>query len=360
MPRSRLVAALLGAALVLPLAPAAPVTAAPAAATGTTVAEPAPVRPVYTPVSPARFTRKSTFRRSCAPTEVWASLASCGWPGPGNTGVRSGQVFARTVSSGLVITADNTVIDGWDVRGGIQVRARNVVIRNSRVTANFAGESGSGVVNINPGASATVERSTLTGQNATHACVWHEGTSMVVRKVDCSAVNDGIFMWATRVGVDGAGDNFVIEDSWLHGFTTDAANGHVDGIQTEGAKRGVIRHNTIDVAQTQTAAIALWNGRKDVDDVVVAGNLVRGGGFSVYAHDLSPSEAAPAGGFSVRNVSFTGNVFSNSRFGCVGYYGVWFPRGAPTDGWRRSANRVLETGQSVDRGNPTYQGRLCT
>lgn len=296
---------------------------------------------------------------SCRTQSVWDDLSGCGWPGPGNTGYPAGTAFSRTVSNGVVVTTDNTVIDGWDVRGGIEVRARNVVIRNSRVTMSAGGADGSGVVSIRPGASATIERTTLNGLNATHACVWHEGSSMKVDAVDCSGVNDGIFMWATQVGVDGTGDNFTITNSWLHGFTTQAANGHIDAIQTEGAKHGLIRHNTIDVAQDQNAAVALWNGRKSVDDVRVDGNLIAGGGFSVYAEDYSPSEANPAGGYSVTNVVITGNVFSTVHYGCVGYWGVWFPRGAPTDGWRRSGNVVLETGQVVDGGNPSSAGRTC-
>jgi len=290
---------------------------------------------------------------------VWANLAGCGWPGPGNTGYLAGQAFANTVTGGLVVAVDNTVIDGWKISGGVHVRARNVTIRNSWITMSAGGASGSGVVNINPGASALVERSTLDGLNATHSCVWHEGTAMTVQRVDCRNANDGIFMWATRVGVDGAGDNFVIQDSWLHAFTTAAANGHVDGIQTEGAKNGVIRHNTIDVIQGQTSAIALWNSRKSTDDVLVDRNLVAGGGFSVYAEDYSPSEASPAGGYSVTNIRFTSNVFSTVHYACVGNWGVWFPRGAPTDGWRRSGNVVLETRQAIDGGNPTTGGQTC-
>jgi hypothetical protein len=39
---------------------------------------------------------------------------------------------------------------------------------------------------------------------------------------------------------------------------------------------------------------------------------------------------------------------------------VWYPRGAPTDGWNRSGNVVLETGQNIDKVNPTYQGWTCS
>ena len=58
-------------------------------------------------------------------------------------------------------------------------------------------------------------------------------------------------------------------------------------------------------------------------------------------------------------------MFSTYASGCVGLYGVWFTRpswpgqGGPTDGWHRSGNRVLETGQNIDSHNPTRNGVLC-
>ena len=60
------------------------------------------------------------------------------------------------------------------------------------------------------------------------------------------------------------------------------ANGHIDGYQTEGAKHGVIRHNTIDVTQDQVATVAIWNGRKNTDDILVNDDLLAGGGFAAY------------------------------------------------------------------------------
>jgi hypothetical protein len=61
----------------------------------------------------------------------------------------------------------------------------------------------------------------------------------------------------------------------------------------------------------------------------------------------------------VTKIRFVGNVFSRHLFGCVGSWGVWFPRGRPTDGWRRSGNRVLETRADIDSRNPTSNGRAC-
>ncbi|TPG18966.1 right-handed parallel beta-helix repeat-containing protein [Pedococcus bigeumensis] len=295
---------------------------------------------------------------ACATAKVWATLAACGWPGPGNTGYPAGQTFVA--KSAVVVQTDNTVIDGWKVTGGIVVSAKNVTIRNSWVTNDGGGASGSAVIFIEAGASATIEHTTMDGLNHTHACIFHVGTSFRAVANDCKGINDGIFMWSDTPGADGTGDNFTIQDNWLHAFTTNAANGHIDGIQTEGAKNGVIRHNTIDVAAGQDSAIALWNSRKSVDNVVIDHNLMQGGGFATYAEDYSPSESSPAGGYSVTRVSYTNNVFSTSRYGCVGQWGVWYTRGKPTDGWNRTGNYVLETGQKIDSANPSVSGQLCT
>ena len=227
-----------------------------------------------------------------------------------------------------------------------------MIVRNSWISNSAGGVNASGVVKVSPGGSVTVENSTLDGTNSTHACIWYEGAAgLVARNNELYGCNDGIFSWL--------GDNFTIENNWLHSFTTDAANGHVDGFQTEGAINGVIRHNTIDVTQDQTSAISIWNGLKSTDNILVDNNLLAGGGFTAYAEDYSPSEASPAGGYTVTNVSFTNNRFSTVHYGCVGSYGTWFPRGAPSDGWRRTGNKVLETGQNIDSGNPTNNGRLC-
>jgi hypothetical protein len=295
----------------------------------------------------------------CKTSAVWSNLVACGWAGAANTGYPDGQAFSKTVTGGLTVSVDGTVIDGYRISGGVTVNAKNVVIRNSWITNSAGGVNGTGVVKVLNGASATIDHNLLDGQNATHACLWHEGASMTATANECTQVNDGIFSWASTVGVDGTGDNFTIADNWLHNFTTLAANGHVDGFQTEGAKNGVIRHNTFDVAQDQTSAIAIWNGRKSAANIAVSNNLIQGGGFSVYAEDYNPSESSPAGGYTVTNITFTDNRFSNSRYACVGNWGVWFTRGAPSDGWRRSGNVLLETGQNLDGNNPIVNGWEC-
>lgn len=289
---------------------------------------------------------------NCTTVQVWQQLETCGWPGPSNTGYPAGLTLKST--SGRTISTDNTVIDGEKITGGLEIAAKNVTIRNSWITkfvASGTAANGSGVINIHPGASAIIDHVTLDGQNGTHACIWHEGTSMSARYINCFGANDGIFSWK--------GDGFTISDNYIHSLSTQASNGHIDGFQTEGAANGTITHNTIDINTDQNAAVSIWNSLKSSDNITVENNLMAGGGFTVYAEDYDPSEASPAGGFSVTNIRFLDNKFSTVHFGCVGNYGVWFPRGAPSDGWKRTGNVVLETGVNVDNGNPTYKGAAC-
>lgn len=318
--------------------------------------------------APANLRIIATPPADCA-RQVWENLEACGWPGLTNTGYPANQAFTNT--NGRTITADNTVIDGEKITGRLTINAKNVAIRNSWIISNSAsgssgnsGTNGTGVIKILKGASATIDRVTIDGGNNTHACIWHEGASMVVRYVNCSRVNDGIFSW-TSMSTPGQGDNFTIEESYIHTLTEATGNGHIDGYQTEGAINGTIRHNTIAIDRGQNAAISIWNSYKSSDNILVENNLLAGGGFTVYAEDYSPSEQSPGGGYTVTNIRFENNKFSNRFFPCVGNYGVWFFRsnllykGGPTDGWKRNGNVVLETGQNIDANNPIINGVEC-
>jgi hypothetical protein len=212
----------------------------------------------------------------------------------------------------------------------------------------------------------------VNGDDGVHACIWHAGTRLLVDAVDCYGVDDGIFSWADNSYSSTTGDNFVIENSYFHDFTTATSNGHEDGYQTEGASYGVIEHNTYLMTTAADSAIAIWDSLKSSHDISVSDNLITGGGFAIYAEDYSPGAGDPgdssaAGAYSVTGISFTDNKFSTYASGCVGQFGVWFYRptwtpydGGPTDGWHRSDNRVLETGESIDDSNPVNHGQLCT
>ncbi len=301
---------------------------------------------------------------------LWNNLETCGWPGPGNTGSATASCpgGVLTPNSGAnnrvvhVNTAGST-ISCQNITGCLSIDAANVTVQNVKITCTSGktGEdaNGTSVINISNGASATIDHVEINGLSGVHACIWHQGTKLAVTAVNCYGVDDGIFSWADTGYSQTTGDNFSIKDSYLHDFTSKTANGHIDGYQTEGAGNGLISHNTFymtsDDANSTDSAIAIWDGYRSSHDITASNNLIAGGGFAIYAEDYDPSEASPAGGSSVTNITFTNNSFSTKLYGgsCVGAYGVWYPRGSPTDQWRRSGNKVLETGFNLDNGNPT-------
>lgn len=257
----------------------------------------------------------------------------------------------------------------------LDIQAKNVTVENSAITSN-SGKTGTNAngtsdILVDDGASATIAHVRINGDDGVHACIWHEGIRLTVDAVNCYGVDDGIFSWADTGYSRTTGNNFIIKDSYFHGLTTRTANGHEDGYQTEGAANGLIEHNTYKMVASDDSAIAIWDGLKDSKNITVTDNLIAGGGFAIYAEDYNPGDGGPGdasalGGFSVTDIRFTDNVFSTQASGCVGNFGVWFARptwspyfGGPTDGWHRSDNRVLETGQNIDNSNPHSNGILC-
>lgn len=362
-----LAAVLLVAAALVGLGTTATTAAAPALPSYGAPSAGAPTGAAARTARPAACARNGRY--------VWSHLERCGWAGPRSTGARPARCpgdrlrrLGHDPRGTIVIRQRGKVLACRQVVGCLSIEAPGVRLRDVavRCTSGRSGEAanGTGVVKVQNGASLSMSHVGTNGMRGVHACVWHQGTRLTVRALDCRHVNDGIFSWSDTGFSRTTGDHVTVKASYLHDFTTRTANGHVDGYQTEGASHILLQHNTwlmtTDDHNSSNSAIAVWDSMRDSTDVTVRHNLIAGGGFAVYAHDYSPSDAAPAGGYSVRDVQFRGNVFSRRLFGCVGYYGVWFPRGRPTDGWHRSGNRVLETGQRIDDRNPSSGGRTCT
>ena len=284
--------------------------------------------------------------------------------------------MSGSLSRNITIRKTGTVISCEAITGMLRIEARNVTIVNSSVTASSgrtgASANGTSGITVDDGASATIDHVRINGTDGVHACIWYQGARLTVNAINCYGIDDGIFSWADPSYSNTTGNNFTIENSYFHGFTTRTANGHEDGYQTEGAANGRIEHNTYQMTTAADSAIAIWDSRRSSRNITVSGNLITGGGFAIYAEDYSPGGGGPsdrtaAGGFSIRDIRFTDNAFSAYASGCVGSFGVWFTRpswrpysGGPTDGWHRSGNRVLETGQNIDNSNPLSHGTLCT
>ncbi|HSW79974.1 MAG TPA: hypothetical protein VLG47_04315 [Candidatus Saccharimonadales bacterium] len=305
---------------------------------------------------------------------LWANLESCGWPGPKNTGPLVSQCPGGTLTANsgsltrtITVTTANTVISCENITGRLDIKASNVTIKNVLISGSSGqtgtNANGTSVIYVEDGASATIQNVTINGNSGVHACVWHQGTSLMVDAINCYGIDDGVFSWADTSFSQTTGDGFTVKNSYFHDFTVKTANGHIDGYQTEGANNGMIDHNTFlmtsDSGNDSDSAVAIWDSLKSSNNITVQNNLIAGGGFAIYAEDYSPSESSPSGGFTVKNIFYKNNDFSTYLFSCVGSFGIWYPRGAPSDQWNRTGNTVLETSENVDNGNPHVNGSLC-
>jgi hypothetical protein len=304
---------------------------------------------------------------------VWSNLAACGWPAPSNSGYQlsacpSGLSENVSDTSPVIrVTAPNTRIECQNIVGGLSIEASNVIISNVKIacTSGRTGEAtnGTAVIYVDDGASATIDRVQINGMSGVHSCIWRQRTSMTARAVNCYKVNDGVFSWSDKSYSQTTGDTSRSPTATSTTSQPKPLTDMLTDTRPKAPANGLVRHNTYlmtsGAQKEANSAIAIWNSLRSSHDIVVQDNPTAGGGFSVYAEDYSPSESSPAGGFAVTDISLSDNVFSTRLFGCVGDYGVWYPRGRPTDGWQRQGNTLLETGANLDTSNPTYPGRVC-
>ena len=67
------------------------------------------------------------------------------------------------------------------ILGVLHIEARTFTVRNSSIISS-SGEKGMAAngtadIFVADGASATIDHVTINGDNAVHACIWHQGTS---------------------------------------------------------------------------------------------------------------------------------------------------------------------------------------
>ncbi len=101
-------------------------------------------------------------------------------------------------------------------------------------------------------------------------------------------------------------------DAWPDGTAFCSGTEHFDGLQSDGGRGIVVRHNTIRNPCGQTSAILLSSNTSPIRDVTVTGNLLTGGGYALYCN------AGP----DVANETVTGNRFARSWHQRGGYWGA--------------------------------------
>ena len=189
-----------------------------------------------------------------------------------------------------------------DITGEINVTARNVTIRDTRVTGG-----GDWVVIVRPGADGLViedsELRTPAGTPQDIACVLNIGdarpTVLRVNIHGCSA------------GVSSGGG--LVKDSFIHDMASVPGLSHDVGVASNGTGSMQVVHNTIFNQYGQTAAVAFYQDFDVQHNDLVTGNLLGGGGYCIYGGTGSKGATS--------NIHITDNRFSRRYFPTCGQYG---------------------------------------
>ena len=202
------------------------------------------------------------------------------------TGVTAGVALAAGEAG--TFDEDGLVLEGLHVVGDLTLTGDGQVLRNSRVEGQVL-VGGSGQV---------VEDSEVGALSVSGA------TSFTASRVEVFGLkgSDGIHITSDT----GRAADILIEGSWVHSPSVTSGS-HYDGIQVRGVDRLAIRGNTIDLgtwAPQYNAAVFLEDANGGNAGVVIDGNVLDGGGYSMY---LEGSD-----------IAVTGNRFGReSRWGLV-------------------------------------------
>ena len=197
------------------------------------------------------------------PTAALAAGSSV--PDASTTGVPDGYPLRTTGS--LTITEAGTHLDGLDIQGCLTILADNVWISRVRISCR------GGYTAVNQASSARgmlIEDSEILGDGSTATGIW-SARDYTVQRSEIAGFHDGLFV------VSGT----VVSGNWVHSLVQSPGD-HNDLIQMVGGNGVRIIGNRLEHVRAQTSAIFIKSDLAPIDDVVIAGNLVTGGAYSIY------------------------------------------------------------------------------
>jgi hypothetical protein len=244
-----------------------------------------------------------------ATTACAADPHSCGFPDATNTGYKG--VLTGASRRTKITTAGSTIAN--TTLGCLYITASNVTLTNDLVVGS---SPTSFCVRIKRGVSNTVIKDTTihgtdAATNSIEYAIFDEGRNTRI-------VRDNLY-WCTECI---AGSSFDVEDSYIHDLGT-ITGAHYEDFYIGDANGLVIKHTTAFNQHNQTAAIYMSPDVGDITNVTIEGNLLGGGGFTLYGGGEDPSKPSS-------HVVVTNNLFSTRLFPDGGEFGMvtgWSPAG---------------------------------
>lgn len=211
---------------------------------------PTPIVPQPQPVTPDPVGTKPVAAPTPKPTSANVSAK----PTAATTGVPDGVTLKKYNTSGhdLVITKDNTVLNGLMIYGDIKIRAANVTISNSYLRGGMDIPKGNtGIVDANSAQvkNLVVKNSTIAPDRPSYYRDGIVGHDYTATGNDISHTNDGLGIFNKPGASPDA--NVTASGNYIHSLTHwshDPAHSdgtHNDGIQVQGGRNIHIIGNTI-------------------------------------------------------------------------------------------------------------------
>ena len=210
-----------------------------------------------------------------------------GYPSPARVGTPAGWTPTRVHQGDLDVTVPGTVVQDIEVRGSINIKADDVVVRRVRVRGRVWTQHSGRQYRV------VVEDSVLGDTTDAASRLTSDGTigpgRYTIRRSELYGT-DGFRI--SRPSGGGAND-VLIEDNFFRANTPPCSGYHRDGLQGYGSGRNVVvRHNTIEVRGTcdVTASVFFADGSESAS---VTDNLLIGGGYTLRVHDDFTPDRGP-------------------------------------------------------------------
>lgn len=219
--------------------------------------------------------------------------------------VTSGPDWTWDTRGWLQVTGDGAVVDGLEVSGPIDVTGKNVTVRGNVILAT--GETWG--VGLRHTTNATVSGNTIGSAGTTPRLL------VGIKDIFGDAVGTTLTandIAGTSTGIQIASG--MIRDNFIHDLAM-VASDHVNGITSNGSsERLVIEHNTVLNHFEQTDAIGLFQDFGVEADRLITGNLLAGGGYTIYGGDNRRFGLT-------HDIKIVGNRISRIYFPAGGFYG---------------------------------------
>lgn len=256
-------------------------------------------------------------------TDCASRPSRCGYPDATNTGVAPGSVLREvpgelTEGEGwhydergwISVDTDGAVLEGISTRVPVDVTASDVTIENCRITVTGDGWG----VALRHAANVVVRGNEISSPSANGPDRLNAGIiDLFGDSRDVQVIGNDIWHTSTAVHLDSG----LVQDNYIHDLGYHRGD-HVNGIISNGGTSPLtIRHNTVFNPNGQTDAISLFPDFAPQANRVVDGNLLAGGGWTLYAG----AAADPAQEPPVTNIVVTDNRFARLYFPDSGAYG---------------------------------------